>query len=608
MITKLHTAGEPLLRILAVLDGAPMSYDSLTNRGDYLSPHYLAEVLPRELAKKDGLRAQWARAGQGGNRQPGQGTAGAQARLLRRPPRPRRFRAARRRRRPGHRGRAPHPRQGRQEAERRCAPRPGFRPLRAVSWTSSDPVRRSACRSRTTGRTWSRSTAAGPPTPTPRSTPTGPGGCSTRSRPASNERITAGAKLARWLFDTDEPPRYVLLLHGGVVILADRLAWAEGRYLAVSLDTAIDRADQAELETIAALFSADVLQPPAEGGTEQLAHWVDESRKHAVGVSGELREGLRESVQIIANEVLDRIRSHGLAARGHRGTRRPGQGAGPGRAAVPVPDPVPAVRRGPPGARHPARRRPGLHRGLQHAAPRRTGRPPPHRRGSAHRVPPVRVAGPAVPHGQQRSPGAREREHGGAVRGRRAPVRVAQGRPVRAVEDPADRPHPRPPLRRRSSPARHPAAGRGPVQGAAPADARQGQRAEGQEPARRVHLLRPARHQPARRGLRGADVLHRVHRRRGTVRGRQEGRPVRRLLDDPRVQGPFLRRRRIRQGEGRERVPDRRAGPVPARVVRLPAGRPGPADQRLLLHAPVADQRHRPARPGAADQGGRPST
>ena len=128
----------------------------------------------------------------------------------------------------------------------------------------------------------------------------------------SNERITTGAKLARWLFDTDEPPRYVLLLHGGVVILADRLTWAEGRYLAVSLDTAIDRADQAELETIAALFSADVLQPPAEGGSEQLAHWVDESRKHAVGVSAELREGLRESVQIIANEVLDRIRSHGL--------------------------------------------------------------------------------------------------------------------------------------------------------------------------------------------------------------------------------------------------------------------------------------------------------
>ena len=103
----------------------PMSYDSLTNRGDYLSPHYLAEVLPRELAKKDGLRARWASGT--GSRRPGQGTAGAEARLLRRTPRPRRLRPTGRRRRPGHRGRAPHPRQGRQEAERRCAPRPGFR-------------------------------------------------------------------------------------------------------------------------------------------------------------------------------------------------------------------------------------------------------------------------------------------------------------------------------------------------------------------------------------------------------------------------------------------------------------------------------------------------
>ena len=75
-----------------------MSYDSLTNRGDYLSPHYLAEVLPRELAKKDGLRAQWAERDKEGTASPGQGTAGAEARLLRRTPRPRRFRAARRRR------------------------------------------------------------------------------------------------------------------------------------------------------------------------------------------------------------------------------------------------------------------------------------------------------------------------------------------------------------------------------------------------------------------------------------------------------------------------------------------------------------------------------
>ena len=128
----------------------------------------------------------------------------------------------------------------------------------------------------------------------------------------NRETIETGAKLARWLFAADEPPRYVLLLHGGVIVLADRLTWGEGRYLAVSLDAALERADAAELELIAALFSADALQPPAEGGEEPLAAFVAGSRQHAVGVSAELREGLRESVQIIANEVLDRLREQGV--------------------------------------------------------------------------------------------------------------------------------------------------------------------------------------------------------------------------------------------------------------------------------------------------------
>ena len=143
----------------------------------------------------------------------------------------------------------------------------------------------------------------------------GPGRLLAPVEVGNREKIETGAKLARWLFAADEPPRYVLLLHGGVIVLADRLTWGEGRYLAVSLDAALERADAAELELIAALFSADALQPPAEGGEEPLAAFVAGSRQHAVGVSAELREGLRESVQIIANEVLDRLREQGVAAR-----------------------------------------------------------------------------------------------------------------------------------------------------------------------------------------------------------------------------------------------------------------------------------------------------
>ena len=291
-----------------------MTYDSLTNRGDYLSPHYLAEVLPRELAKKGGLRTQWAERDKEGIASPVR-----ELRTLKRG-----YFAAR----PDLADFAQRTADGDlvTEDERRthdkAVKKQNDDVLRALGFTASRgvvDVERSgetfavpvACHGQNVVAIdcgWAADTDAALDADRA-------GRLLDPVETGSREVSTAGAKLARWLFDTDEPPRYVLLLHGGVLILADRLTWAEGRYLAVSLDTAIDRADPAELETIAALFSADILQPPAEGGTDQLAHWVDESRKHAVGVSSELREGLRESVQIIANEVLDRVRSHGLQLR-----------------------------------------------------------------------------------------------------------------------------------------------------------------------------------------------------------------------------------------------------------------------------------------------------
>ena len=53
-----------------------MSYDSITNRGDYLSPHYLAEVLPRDLRKQGSLRARWADREKAGQPTPVRGLRG----------------------------------------------------------------------------------------------------------------------------------------------------------------------------------------------------------------------------------------------------------------------------------------------------------------------------------------------------------------------------------------------------------------------------------------------------------------------------------------------------------------------------------------------------
>ncbi|MFF9072799.1 Eco57I restriction-modification methylase domain-containing protein [Streptomyces sp. NPDC014872] len=128
------------------------------------------------------------------------------------------------------------------------------------------------------------------------------------------QEITSAADAVTFLFGCDDAyaPRFVVLLAGGAVLLADRTAWHEGRFLGVSVDAALDRnlaGDGGELEAVSALFGAESLL--TEGGAAGfLDNLVDNGRKHAVGVSKKLREGLRESVELIAQEILNRIHDH----------------------------------------------------------------------------------------------------------------------------------------------------------------------------------------------------------------------------------------------------------------------------------------------------------
>lgn len=276
-----------------------MSFESLTNRGEYLSAHYLAEILPTTL--KGGLLKQWAE-----REKSGEQTPRTRLRRMRRP-----FFDAKteltdadffdpERLRKHHRdvlealGFDPQPqtvtveRNG-QEYEVRVA---------HAELDAAHGIVALDCG-------WAVDTEAA-------QDPDGAGRLLDPLTLSSTETIETGAKLASLLFAADSPkPRYVLILSGGVVTLADRTVWGEGRYLAVSLDTAYARNDDKELDVVAALFGADSLRPPVEGGTEPLADLVAGSRQHAVGVSSELREGLKVSVELIANEVLDQIRRAG---------------------------------------------------------------------------------------------------------------------------------------------------------------------------------------------------------------------------------------------------------------------------------------------------------
>ncbi|MEQ8717734.1 MAG: hypothetical protein RIE08_08995 [Acidimicrobiales bacterium] len=125
-------------------------------------------------------------------------------------------------------------------------------------------------------------------------------------REGDKRSVRSAADAVGEIFSCDEPPRFVLVCGGRIVMLAERAKWAEGRFLAVDLDLALERMDDkkaGEIETIAALFSSDALI--ADDGQVVLDELSENSQRHAVGVSKELRHAIRESIEILANEVID---------------------------------------------------------------------------------------------------------------------------------------------------------------------------------------------------------------------------------------------------------------------------------------------------------------
>ncbi|MEU5393259.1 hypothetical protein [Streptomyces tibetensis] len=310
-----------------------MTYDSLVNHGDYLSAHYLAELLPKDLKAKDGLLSRWAAFEEQERRRHADAVAEAKRQGLDPDSVPPRARTPREGLRALHGPYFASRAALAQDAEALAdpgAPEPeGWRKrfteshldtLHALGYTDAHEQTVTVHRA---DRAYTLQVALAEPGlyavscgwTTEPDAALDPDGAGRLLHPVDLEASAAPLEDAKaltdFLFACDTPPRYVLLLVGGVIVLADRLAWPEGRYLAADLDAALNRRDDrhgGELDTVAALFGADSLRVPAEGGTAPLAGFLDQSGKHAVGVSTELREGLRLSVEWIANAVLERLR------------------------------------------------------------------------------------------------------------------------------------------------------------------------------------------------------------------------------------------------------------------------------------------------------------
>lgn len=127
-------------------------------------------------------------------------------------------------------------------------------------------------------------------------------------------QFTSMPRLVSHLFLAEDAPEFALVLAGRWALIGERSRWAEGRYLAVNLQTVCERNDGkrgGEIDRALTCLAAESLAPDPEG-----AVWwsgvLQDSVEHTVGVSKDLREGVRLSIEIIANEVVNRRALKGL--------------------------------------------------------------------------------------------------------------------------------------------------------------------------------------------------------------------------------------------------------------------------------------------------------
>ena len=128
------------------------------------------------------------------------------------------------------------------------------------------------------------------------------------------EPIASVSRALSTLMTDGHGPAFALVLAGQWALVSERERWPEGRWLAVNVQLVVERHEATrggEVERALTCLDARSLLPTAEGETWWAAT-LEDSAAHTVGVSKDLREGVRSSIEILANEVVRRRAARGL--------------------------------------------------------------------------------------------------------------------------------------------------------------------------------------------------------------------------------------------------------------------------------------------------------
>lgn len=104
------------------------------------------------------------------------------------------------------------------------------------------------------------------------------------------------------LFAQEESPRFLIIIGMNQIALIDRNKWNEKRYLQFELEDIFSRREEQTLQAMAVLLHKENLCP--DDGKALLDTFDEESQRNASGVSQDLKYALRESIELLGNEVI----------------------------------------------------------------------------------------------------------------------------------------------------------------------------------------------------------------------------------------------------------------------------------------------------------------
>ncbi|MBR6599407.1 MAG: class I SAM-dependent DNA methyltransferase, partial [Oscillospiraceae bacterium] len=108
--------------------------------------------------------------------------------------------------------------------------------------------------------------------------------------------------ISKLLFGNSEPPRFLMIITLNQIALIDREKWNAKRYIQFELETIFGRREETTLQAMAVLLHKESTCP--NDGKILLDTLSDNSQRHASGVSQDLKYALRESIELLGNEVL----------------------------------------------------------------------------------------------------------------------------------------------------------------------------------------------------------------------------------------------------------------------------------------------------------------